>query len=303
MTLISLLIPTFRRPKSLRDALLSVFAQDLPPLTRLEIIISDNSPEAGAKSTFDNLLAHCPHDLLYVHAPSPGVANARNMGLKAASGRYVAFLDDDEIANPNWLKTLYKDHVRLNTDVTFGPIRGRVSKVKDNLRPYLEAFFSRNGPSDSQRIEGVYGCGNSIMTRETALKGDAPFDPIANETGGEDDLLFHQIKDEGGHFGWSAQAWVDELAPDNRANLAYALKRAFAYGQSPCQEAALRHHPLSILRHQFIGCFQALILGTLSAVMWVLMPQKAPFILDKAARGLGKVFWRVKIRLYGQALI
>jgi GT2 family glycosyltransferase len=90
---VSVVIPTFRREATLREAVVSALAQEGVPL---EVIVLDDSPEASAR---DAIAAIGDGRVRYVHraTPSGGVpALVRNEGLAMARGRYVHFLDDDD---------------------------------------------------------------------------------------------------------------------------------------------------------------------------------------------------------------
>ncbi|WP_298163470.1 glycosyltransferase family 2 protein [Brevundimonas sp.] len=295
---VSVLVPTMRRPESLERALRSLFAQTAPMAS---IVVVDNDPAATARETVARLTPECPCPLIYGHEPRPGVATARNAGLSLTDAPLIAFLDDDEAASPGWLAALLTALDQTRTDVIFGPIAGRVPADTGWATPYLEAFFGRAGPTTTQRIDKPWGCGNSLMIRATALPGTAPFDASADQSGGEDDALFAALEARGGTFGWAADAWVDEFAPSHRATMRYALSRAFAYGQGPSQTAAKAGDWPGVARWMIVGAVQALVWG-LAAIMVTIMahPSRA-HLMDRAARGLGKIFWMkgFEPRFYG----
>ena len=279
-------------------ALNSVFAQDRADLIE-NIVVSDNDPDGSARGVVETMRALSPAPLIYVHASPAGVATARNVGLAAANASYVAFLDDDEEASPSWLGALFAVHRQFAADVTFGPVQGRTPDAEPWKRPYLERFFSRMNPAPSGIIETVYGCGNSMMTRATALKGPEPFDVAADHTGGEDDRLFSRLKTENASFAWAADAVVDEHAPAHRAKLTYALARAVSYGQSPSQLAIVRGDLAGLAKWSAIGLGQALVYG-LGALGLLLMFNPAWIdMADRAARGLGKLLWFNHFHFYG----
>lgn len=296
---VTVLIPTFRRPESLARALKSVFAQTRADLIQ-DIAVVDNDPEGSALATVEALRTAAPSRLIYVHAPPPGVATARNAGVAATRAPYVAFLDDDEAAHAGWLAALFQTHQAFAADVTFGPVQGRTPQAAAWKRAYLERFFSRTGPETSGLIDIVYGCGNSMMTRATALHGSAPFDVAANHTGGEDDRLFSDLKAGGARFAWSAEALVDEHAPTHRARLGYALARAVSYGQSPSQLALRRGDLAGLLKWMAIGVGQMLVYGLSALVLLLALNRRWIDMADKAARGLGKIVWFNDFYFYGK---
>ncbi len=288
---VAVLIPTMRRPESLARALRSVFAQTGVADRLAEIVVIDNDPTGSAAGVVTGLAAESPCALIYHHEPRPGVATARNAGLGRTDAPLIAFLDDDEAAEADWLARLIAARDALGTDVVFGPIHGRVPEGTGWASAYLERFFGREGPAATQVIEHAYGCGNSLMVRATALPGTTPFDPAADRSGGEDDALFQALEARGGTFGWAADAWVDEFAPPHRATMRYALARAFAYGQSPSQLAARDRKPVAVARWMLIGAAQAFVWGSVTVAFSVIGSSRRAQMMDRTARGLGKVLW------------
>jgi succinoglycan biosynthesis protein ExoM len=300
---ISVLIPTMRRPQGLECALRSIFEQEgLNELVQ-DVVVVDNSPEGSARRFVDRLRRHSPAPLLYVHEPHPGVATARNAGIAACHAPYVAFLDDDEEAPPDWLARLFLVHKTCKADVTFGPVRAVTPEDSGWARPYFDRFFSRFGPDQSGLTETVYGCGNSMMSRATALASAAPFDVGLDNVGGEDDHLFQRIRAEGGAFAWAADAFVYEHVPGHRATLAYTLRRAFSYGQTPARMSydSSPRDWAGVVKWMAVGVAQTAIYGALAAAAWAFNRLERADYADKASRGLGKVIWWRTPQFYGAA--
>ena len=288
---LAVIIPTLRRPEGLERAVRSVLAQTGVADRLREIVIVDNDPGASARDTATRLAAVSPIPVIWRHAPRPGVATARNEGLSATTAPLIAFLDDDEAASPGWLAALLSAQASTGADAVFGPIRGRVPDGTGWTRPYLERFFGREGPDQTQLIGTPYGCGNSLLVRATALPGSAPFNVSADQSGGEDDVLFAALKARGGRFGWACDAWVDEFAPAHRATLRYAMARAFAYGQGPSQTAAAARDWPRVARWMAIGAAQTIVWGAAALVLTLIASPRRAAMLDRSARGLGKLFW------------
>lgn len=305
MIRLSLVTPTVRRPDGLKAAVRSLFAQEGVDLGELELVVVDNDPAASARNVVEALAAEAPFPVRYLHEPEPGVANARNAALAATQSEFIAFLDDDEEAPPGWLAALLSVQARFQADAVFGPVQGRAPAQVIRHRAYLERFFSREGPSQSGPIEHYYGCGNSLVRRAALPDPERPFSSIRNHIGGEDDLLFGQMKAAGARFAWAAEGFVWEDPVPARLTLRYALPRAFAYGQGPTAAAAARTPPdwLGVAGWMAQGVAQAAVFGTLAAIKWMVRAPDFAATADKAVRGLGKTLWfgPFKIEFYGRS--
>jgi succinoglycan biosynthesis protein ExoM len=302
--MISLIVPTQRRPAGLAVAARSLFRQTGVDLAALELVIVDNDQLPSAQALAAQLAAEAPFPVHYVHEPRPGVANARNAALAKAIGDTIAFLDDDEEAPAGWLAALLAVQAKYAADAVFGPVRARAPDSVRQHRPYLERFFSREGPAAEGLIDHYYGCGDSLVRRAAMPHPTAPFSAIRNHIGGEDDLLFGQMKAAGARFAWAPDAWVWEDPVPERLSLGYAIPRAFAYGQGPTSACAMASPPdrVGVARWMAIGLAQTAVFGLVAAVKWLFHTQDRAAALDRAARGLGKTLWwgPFKIHFYGR---
>jgi hypothetical protein len=306
---VSVVIPTFRRPESFARAVRSVFAQrGLPAEQVIDLVVADNDPAGSALPIARELAAQAPAWLRRVevlHEPTPGVATVRNTAVAAVKTPLIAFLDDDQSAPETWLASMLADHARFPAAALFGRIE---TALPDGVRQhtgYFRAFFDRTGPVSSGFISHYYGCGNTLIDLRRLPAQRPLFDTAANETGGEDDLLFERVRAHGGQFAWSTQACVFEHVPANRVRLGFTLRRAFAYGQGPSFKAHSAPLPRRLMLPVYMGmgAVQALLMGPLGGVLLALRMPGAAWCLDKAARGLGKLFWGDRFRqtFYGRA--
>jgi len=104
---VSFVVPTFRRPDTLRSTLSALLALDYPPGDYEVVVVDDGSDDTtGAVVTG---LATTDARIRYHPQPNSGVATARNHGAKAASGELLIFLDDDMLVEP--------DHIRAHLAV------------------------------------------------------------------------------------------------------------------------------------------------------------------------------------------
>ncbi len=304
MRLISVLIPTQRRPGGLLTAARSVLRQTLPDDVTLELLIVDNDPDGSAAAGVSALAATSEIPVQYLHAPHPGVATARNRGVAAARGDFIACLDDDEEACEGWLAALLYAAETLNADVVFGPISTRLPPNQSACPRYFSHFFARSGPRQDQPIAKPFGCGNSLIRVRALPDRTAPFKTARDHLGGEDDHLFAAMAAKGARFGFAAQALVYEHPSLSRLTLSYCLKRAFSYGQGATAEAA-RHRGFGgarIAATMVIGLAQAVGCALIALSAAAFAPEFATRAADKAARGLGKVVWleRWHPKFYGR---
>lgn len=299
-----MILPTFNRPKGLRKALTSLSHQSAGDRT-LEIIVVDNDPDGSAARFVRAFAKGCEIPIHYIHAKQPGVANARNMALSVARGHYLAFLDDDQIAAPNWLSTLIKQAESFSAGLVFCPTHAQSDLNVRHKGEYLK-FFGRNiHQQGSQLVEDFFGCGNSLLDlRKCALPKPA-FCPTTNETGGEDDKLFSYIQNQGIRIVWTGDTHALEDVDDARMNLDYIRKRSFAYGQGPSRICANPENfdVIGIIKWTIIGTGQFFVYGPLSLIFRLFGSPKSVWFMRKASEGAGKALWfeSLRPRLYGRS--
>lgn len=101
--LISAIICTHNRDAYLGAAIDSLLAQEFSG--EFEVIVVDN---ASSDRTHEVVQARLPHPRLrYVYEAALGLSVARNTGAQTARADILAYLDDDAVATPPWLQTLY----------------------------------------------------------------------------------------------------------------------------------------------------------------------------------------------------
>ncbi len=99
--LVSVIVPTYNRPDMLMATLESVLNQTYQPLEI--IVVNDGGLEVENLAGWLNRQGN----ITYVkHDRNRGLAAARNTGIKLARGKYLAYLDDDDLFYPEHLETL-----------------------------------------------------------------------------------------------------------------------------------------------------------------------------------------------------
>ena len=103
MPLVSIIIPAYNIAPYIGETLTSVFAQTFGDYE--VILINDGSPDTA---DLERALESFRDRILYVKQENQGAGAARNAGLRAARGQFVAFLDGDDLWLPNYLEEQIK---------------------------------------------------------------------------------------------------------------------------------------------------------------------------------------------------
>ncbi len=103
---ISVVITTFNRPDFLQEALIGVSLQEL---SAYEIIIIDDCSTKSYDEVFP--LVEKLHARYLKQTSGVGANAARNIGIKESSGDVIAFLDDDDIWLPSYLKVIHEQYL------------------------------------------------------------------------------------------------------------------------------------------------------------------------------------------------
>ena len=286
---ISVCICTFRRPEGFRAALASVLAQVLPTMTELEVVVVDNDPQGSAQAGFASCKERNPGvNLVYANEPTPGVSFARNRCLREASGDWIAFLDDDEIAPAHWLSAL----LTAAKNYSAGAVFGLVAPVYEMGQPDWLAFA---GGIERPRFStgtvigwGDARTGNVLMTRRLAA-AVGKFDTRFAKTGGEDSLFFATAMQLGFALVWCDEAAVRETVPQSRMTKTWIIRRAFLGGRTFVRLHAAIDGRLAYLKWFFHGVAMLLLLTVPTLVMWLFKRKGWLQQVRKLAGAFGKI--------------
>ena len=153
--LVSVIIPTYQRPHFLSRAVDSVLAQSY---SNLEIIVvDDNAAYPQARKKTAALMRAYENDprVHYLQAQTPlGGGPARNMGIEAATGSYIAFLDDDDRYLPD----------RIAHQLRFVTENGLDASFSD-----LYLFDEHERPVEHRCYPFVTDCSNDALFRQHIL--------------------------------------------------------------------------------------------------------------------------------------
>jgi len=133
-TFVSVVVCTYNRAKYLEKCIESLKKQTYP---HFEIIIV-NGPSTDETSPF---LERYPEIKLVNQDELNGLSFARNLGIKASNGEIIALIDDDAVADKDWIKYLVEGY----TDESIGGVGGSVFDINGNRCGFKNGYISKAG--------------------------------------------------------------------------------------------------------------------------------------------------------------
>jgi glycosyltransferase involved in cell wall biosynthesis len=176
-TLVSVVLPTHNRASILPRALASVAAQEYG---HWELLVVDDDSDDGTAAL---LAGQTDPRIRALRSERHNVCAARNVALLAASGAVIAYLDDDNVMHPRWLKSvvwafrehptvdvLYGAHVHDDVERTHGRGRGGLPWLQ--FDPYDRAALERHNLTDIGAIAHRYGVPGAWFDEQLVQYGD-----------------------------------------------------------------------------------------------------------------------------------
>jgi succinoglycan biosynthesis protein ExoM len=233
--LVAICIPTFGRCEGLSNLLRALGAIELSTLKfGVIIVVCDNNPDPLAASIVESLRPEIPFQIIYRHEPRPGISHARNCTVATAMQHAdaIAFIDDDELPEPNWIASLMDAQDRLQADVVCGPV---IARLTDGTPEWIRRgrFFDRPRYETGLSISALHArTGNALITSRVFANMSMPFEPELSTSGGEDTHFFLRIEHQGFRIVWADDAIVHEVVPLSRMRPIWLLRRAFRIGNT-----------------------------------------------------------------------
>lgn len=186
---VSVIMPAFNGARYIREAMASVAAQ-----TRgdWELVVIDDGSSDGTAEAASRFAAENPAlSIKVLRQPNGGAAAARNAGIRAAAGRYLAFLDCDDVWLPHKLETQLP---ALEKDPEIGLVfsdTGYFGERYDGRPPCVLPDFPSGGPDLAELFSGNCISTLTVVVRREILEMVGGFDESVSV--GEDYDLWLRI--------------------------------------------------------------------------------------------------------------
>ena len=135
-SLVSVIVPAYNTASRIRYSIESIIAQDY---SDIEIIVVDDASQDNTGDIAREVLSSSsrPHKLI-THPQNMGECASRNTGIENAEGKYICFIDADDVIHENFVKRLYSAISQGKFDIAFC---GFEDKFEDGTRG--ERYFPR----------------------------------------------------------------------------------------------------------------------------------------------------------------
>ncbi|MFM9196697.1 MAG: glycosyltransferase [Planctomycetia bacterium] len=227
---VSVIIPSRNRPESLGRCLDALAAQAMP-VGSFEVIVVDDG--SSPPLTIDASRTAATHECVLIRQRNTGPAGARQRGVAAATGEFLAFTDDDCLPDPLWLPWLVHA-LRERPDAlvggfTFNGLAGDVCAETSQL--VLEMAYEHfNRDADN----AYFFASNNMAVRRDRYLASGGFDADFDAPAAEDREFCDRWRTQGRPLLWERRAVVEHR---HRQTLGGFLRLHWRYGQG-----AYRYH-------------------------------------------------------------
>jgi glycosyltransferase involved in cell wall biosynthesis len=234
---ISICVCTFKRPILLRRLLDKIGAQVTEDLFDYSVVVVDNDDRESGRTTVESAKEKVKYKLDYYVEPERSISLARNKTVHNAKGNQIAFIDDDEFPDENWLLNHCKILLESKADGVLGP-------VKPHFEGKAPAWLVKSGLLDRKSFntgdvikESRHTrTGNVLLWKRLFDKDGGSFDPAYGRSGGGDAVFFKRMMEKGKTFVWSNEGVVYESVEPERQTRMYYVKRGFTRGMTEAWE-------------------------------------------------------------------
>ena len=230
---VSIVVCTFNRAPLLRRALDSLARQQTQGRFTYEIVVVDNAstddtPRVIAAAAQAHAVA-----IRSVRETRKGIAIARNRAIQESRGAWIAFHDDDQWAEPDWLGELMALAEKKNCLCVGGAVQLELPATNTRrLSPVCRGLLGEKTKITTEfRYNRQTGPGtNNWMIARTVFDEVGLFDEQLCSSGGEDADLYRRISAAGYACWYTPRAVVHHIIPEQRLEDQYMRWTALRQG-------------------------------------------------------------------------
>lgn len=242
----SIIIPTFNRSVSLKTTIKSLLNLNSLPLD-YEIIVVDNGSTDGTKQLVESFIGlNSQPRIRYYYEPIPGSLSARHKGALESLEDILIFVDDDIVADPEWLNAMIETFDDTEVHLVGGK---NLPKYESTPPNWLEAFWFRDGARNWCAYLSILDFGDQpieidplyVWSLNYAIRRETLFElggfhpdyvpkPFLQYQGDGETGLAWKVKAKGFKIIYQPRALVHHIIPDQRLTVEYFEQRMFFGG-------------------------------------------------------------------------
>jgi GT2 family glycosyltransferase len=197
-----------------------------------EIVVIDDDPSGSTAHCVATFASSSPVPIRYVEAEGKGVSHARNTGVENSYGTWIAWFDQDQSAEPNWLPELYSIACETGADWVDGPRDLLLTDdQKSRLNDFLKACLGEisEGNIVHQNVRRYASCTGNALVRKSVFETVGGFDESIID-GWEDWDYMRRLRAQGFTSWYSPRAIVHHIVPPARLERGFFLWHAARVG-------------------------------------------------------------------------
>lgn len=284
---LSIIIATYNRSASLVRTLESIVRQSADVALWECVVVNNNSTDDTAQRFAEFAAAHPHFSLRMVDEPKQGLSNARNGGIAAAQGQYIAIIDDDETVEESFAASYIEFFEAFPSAVAAG---GAVIPRYDNQKPkwlsrYTEQMIAN--PLDLDVVVTLFPshrvpAGGNMAFRREVFEQVGVFNPLLGRNGvslvgGEENDLFARLRRCGHPLYFVPNAAIYHHIPDEKLTDDYFDRLSFNVGRSKRLRAEMDGSVDALLRDERRKRLATWVLAALYFLTF--QPQKANYLV------------------------
>lgn len=247
MKKLSLIIATYNRAQSLLRTLRSVVSQSAAPELWECIVVNNNSTDNTAEVFACFAAENQGFDLKMVTETKQGLSNARNAGITASKGEYVAIVDDDETLESSYIESYIEFFDSFPTAMAAG---GAVRAEYESHRPRWMSHYTERmiaNPIDLDVVVTLFPssrvpAGGNMAFRREIFDRVGLFNPRLGRNGqsligGEENDLFARLRAAGELLYFVPNAAIYHHIPDAKLTDEYFDRLSYNVGRSKALRA------------------------------------------------------------------
>ena len=230
---ICLIVCTYNRSHLLQSTLESLINQETDGKFSFDILVIDDASTDDTPHVVKEVSKRSQVFVRYVLEEGKGIARARNRGIKESASKWIAFFDDDMVAQPNWLKELFTVASELGVYCIGGAVPLLLPETYPGLSPICRPMLGERMLSNQviKCPRNYFPTTSNVLLEKRVFEKAGILDGSLTR-GGEDIELGSRIR-RAGFEGWFApQAVVHHIIPPYRLEDGYLLWTALRSGDN-----------------------------------------------------------------------